>query len=189
MTEDVITTIESVAEGVRADEVSVVDVVVAHDADDSKAIVVALEDQGGEQQVVTQCEQSGVVESIAIGPQGAPGGVGYWLKAAVAIGGHRAIAVDQNGLAVYGDCRDIGQVKRVIGISLNAADEGGMVRVIREGEISEASWDWDSGKVIYLGENGVLTQSAPNVGFSLIVGFPVGAQKIIVSIGEPIILH
>jgi hypothetical protein len=129
-----------------------------------------------------------IVVSKDIGPPGSPGGVGFWVPVSRPISGHRVISIDENGEAVYADRMNLQCLKRIIGISVTAAVEGGQIKVIKDGEIEEPSWVWDITRLIYLGENGTLTQVLPQNGSIVVLGFPINSNTMIVDIGEPIIL-
>lgn len=151
-------------------------------------VMLATSGGGGPEQVATEPCPVLAIESREIGPQGAPGGVGIWLQAGEVIGGHRALTVDESGRAIYADHRTVDHGKRLVGISINAADTGGRVLAIRAGEMEEQSWSWDVEKPIYLGRHGRLVQETPEEGVSVILGFPTRADRMVVNIGEPIIL-
>jgi hypothetical protein len=51
----------------------------------------------------------------------------------------------------------------VIGISTTAGNTGETITIKTSGQITDASWNWTKG-AIYLGANGVLTQTAPTGG-------------------------
>jgi hypothetical protein len=155
--------------------------------EDHKIILVA--DDKPSDQVVTNCQEiREVIESIEQGPQGSPGGVGFWVTVSTPIGGHRVISIDENRQVIYADYRNWQYTKRIIGISVTASAAGGQIKVIKEGEIEEPSWMWDMTRLIFLGENGILTQELPEDGAVVVLGFPIDSNKMIVDIGEPIIL-
>ena len=56
------------------------------------------------------------------------------------------------------------------------------------GKMTEPSWNWDLDKFIYLGTNGLLTQTPPAAGFLLEMGWPINSTTILVDIKLPVLL-
>lgn len=147
--------------------------------------------------VVVQRPMERVVVSVGHagrpGGQGIPGpagGITAVFTATAAIGGHRVLTMTPAGELAYASADDLSAAGRIVGISLNAAAAGSEVSVQRSGEVSEPSWNLDTELPVYLGVNGLLTQTPPEspTVFSLIVGFPMTPTKLFVSIREPIYL-
>jgi hypothetical protein len=123
------------------------------------------------------------------GPSGPPGvGVSNTLVAQQALGGHRAvIAVGLNG-ADYANTLDEAHFGRVIGVTLGAADALAEVIVQTAGPLDETSWDWVPDTDIWLGYNGLLTQTPPRVAaFVQRVGFALTPTRIWVDLSEPVL--
>ena len=135
---------------------------------------------------------------ISEGIQGPPGpsvdGGGGGLAAyvaATALGGHRAVILDTAGHAAYADNADLTHLRRVIGITTGAADQGSAVTVVGNGTVNEPSWNWNVNLPVYLGSNGLLTQTvptAPGAKFLTVVGFPISNTSLFVNVREPFIL-
>lgn len=129
------------------------------------------------------------------GEQGIPGpagGTAYTLMSDVPLGGHRAIIPEVVGMdtfARYASNLDLTHANKVIGITVAASAADTPASIVRSGEVTEPSWNWTMNMPVYLGDNGLLTQTPPEAPalFSLIVGFPITATKLFVSIREPII--
>lgn len=105
------------------------------------------------------------------GPRGEPGEHGKSLAelpTRMPLSGHKAIAVDADGYAVYASHADAASVLSYVGMSLGAATNGTPLTVQAHGELIEPTWGWVPGQPIYIGLDGALTQSAPS-----------GAQRII----------
>ena len=127
------------------------------------------------------------------GADGAPGPPGESIEVGAIIActtemplsGHRFVVLD-NDMAVYADCLTENHAHRVIGMTTGASDDGN-VSVQTSGEHEEPTWSWTLGHPVFLGENGLMTQTAPTTGFSLIVGFPMTATKLFIKINQPII--
>jgi hypothetical protein len=124
------------------------------------------------------------------GERGPPGGTKVDAFAGASIGGHRVVILE-GGSASYATNENLQHGMKVLGLTENAAEPGGTLSVVRSGRLSEASWDFDVTKPVFLGVNGLLTQTAPtypSAAFSLIVGFPTSATEIFVSLREPLTL-
>ena len=120
------------------------------------------------------------------GPIGPTGGSALSVVAATALGGHRMVVLDGNGQAVYASNDQLSHFHKVLGMTLGAVNALEAVDVMRGGEVTEPSWNWLLGAPVFLSTNGLLTQTAPTSGFSLIVGFPVTTTKLFVSLREPV---
>lgn len=124
------------------------------------------------------------------GIQGLPGPAGATVvqyEAAIPIGGHRVVVLESS-LVVYADSSVAAHANKILGLSIGAVDAGGMASIQTGGEIEEPSWAWQPDFPIFLGINGLLTQTVPEAGFSLIVGFPITTTRIFINLREPLIL-
>lgn len=104
------------------------------------------------------------------GPPGPPGtteAVTYIRDASVPLSGHRALVLNDDNEFEYADPTTVGN--QPVFVSLNAASTGDPVTAVSEGFVIEATWNWSPGNV-YLGTNGVLTQTAPSSGLLVVVG-------------------
>ncbi|MES2488570.1 MAG: hypothetical protein V4607_02175 [Pseudomonadota bacterium] len=122
------------------------------------------------------------------GIQGIPGGTAGQILQAIAgvdLGGHRAIFIDE-GLAFYADA-DMASAERVAGITLGAAADSELANYQTAGEITEPSWNWNEGPV-FLGLNGLLTQTPPSTGAIIELGVALNATRLLVRIQRPIFL-
>jgi hypothetical protein len=104
------------------------------------------------------------------------------------IGGQRMVIGNADGTVSYADATNVGHLGKVLGMSDAAYLDGETVRVIREGLVEFVGWSFDVDLPIYLGINGLLTQSASATGFSQIVGFAESPTKLFVNLREPILL-
>jgi len=105
------------------------------------------------------------------GMDGATGAATIHRTAGEALGGHRVVAVNAIGQAVYASSNS---TLIPIGITLGAASAGADVAIQIAGEMKEPSWSWDVASPIFLGADGVLTQSPPGLGMLVFVGYPTG---------------
>lgn len=90
------------------------------------------------------------------------------------------------GKVVYASNDTINNAKGIAGLTLSSALNDQNVSVQIAGEISDNSWSWTEGD-IWLGADGVLTQTVPTSGIHVCVARAITATKIIVDI-EPLIL-
>lgn len=103
-----------------------------------------------------------------------------------AISGHRMVASDGTTGVQYAGSNFLDRIP--IGLTLNAAGVGDPLVIKMYGEVTEPSWSWDVALPVYMGEDGVLTQTPPDVGLLVIVGTPTATDKLFVSIEEIIFL-
>ncbi len=133
-----------------------------------------------------------IIESILTGPQGAPGSAGNSIvnyPASIIIGGHRIVILNDLEKVEYADSTILSHANRIVGMSTGAAVTDANVTIQTYGEISEPSWNWILNTPIWLGVNGLMTQTPPTVGFSLIIGFPISSTKMFINFHEPIFLN
>jgi len=132
-----------------------------------------------------------ICEVVNVGSSGStPERTAFTMIAETNLNGLRVVASSDNfiGQAVYADHNDISQSTKVLGITRGAVLAGNSVEVIDGGSINDPSWIWTDGP-IFLGANGLLTQTAPSVGFVMMVGKAVSATRISLNIDRPIILN
>ena len=126
----------------------------------------------------------------AQGPAGPSGGAALSVVADSSIGGHRVVVLKASGAPEYADNTNSSHTNKVLGITLNAGNSGDTISVVRSGEVVEPTWNWTLDLPVFLGTNGLLTQSAPAnpAVFSQVVGFPVDATTLFVTLREPLLL-
>lgn len=103
-------------------------------------------------------------------------GVVLSLVAGEALGGHRAVVVE-NGEVFYADKDTSPHSGQVIGVTVHAASIGEAIDVQYAGELEELSWTFNPGAV-YIGLNGVLTQTRPSSGWVMNIGTAISPTKI-----------
>lgn len=101
--------------------------------------------------------------------------------------GHHAVMVGSDGL-VYATNDDVSVISRYIGITTQSAIAGGTVNVTVSGKLAEPSWSWVIGQPIFLGVNGVITQTPPNTGVLWVLAIPVSEASVLFVKREPVIL-
>lgn len=104
------------------------------------------------------------VVALAPGSQGPPGPSGGSLVrvAGVNLSGHRLVVPRSDGEVIYADNATVAHTSLPIWLTLGAALAGGSVTVVALGEVIEPTWAWTPEGSIYLGANGVLTQTVPS---------------------------
>ena len=95
------------------------------------------------------------------GPQGIPGATQFDAIAATAVGGHRVVAWRSDGQIRYATNLTPADAWASVGVTTGAATAGAMVTVQPSGLLTEPSWAWTPLTPIYLGVNGLLTQTVP----------------------------
>lgn len=135
-----------------------------------------------------------VVAAGAQGPQGIQGVTGpagavtQTLVAGDVLGGHRWVVPDATGAVIYADQTTPTHANKVLGMTLGAALLGADIQIQSSGEHIEPSWTWTLDLPVFLGSNGLMTQTPPTTGFSQIVGFPITATKLMIGLREPLTL-
>jgi len=114
------------------------------------------------------------------------GGTSIWLPALRDLSGHRVVKAVFGG-ADYASSDNAADANTVVGLTVGAAAQGQPIKIQAEGEITEPSWNWVEGPV-FNGINGLLTQTEPSAGYSLIVGIAIDATTILILLKQPIIL-
>lgn len=109
-------------------------------------------------------------------------------QAAVAIGAFRAVAIDNNGDLIYADKDTLDHRNRILGITITAVSAGGTPVVVQFGHIDEITWSWTMNLPIYLGTNGLLTQTPPTSGILQQLGYPTSSIGMVVDQGLSILL-
>jgi hypothetical protein len=137
-----------------------------------------------------------VSESVQ-GPQGIPGVDGAdpsIVKVIVGapFSGHRMVMFDSAGVVAYATSKNALHARRVVGMTLNAASIGGELSIRLLGDIVEPTWSWNVNLPVWLGDNGVLTQTEPSKAagdaFSLVVGFAMTPTRVYLKTTEPVFL-
>jgi hypothetical protein len=85
---------------------------------------------------------------------------------------------------------NLDHIYRVVGLVMDPVITGQSVRVLRYGVLEYVYWDFSANlqATQYLGTTGNLLTVCPTEGFMLIVGMPVGNNKLFVNLSMPIVL-
>lgn len=105
------------------------------------------------------------------------------------IGAHRIVKLGDDGKVCYASCNEIGDVGRILGMSLNSADVGHTVRVLTFGRCEDSSFSFDVTKPIFLGLNGQIVQELPGEAvFIQRLGRVLKSSEILIDLDEPIVI-
>jgi len=91
--------------------------------------------------------------------------------------GDRVFKLDQTSNNVQG----------LLGISVTAAQEGGSIKIQRDGTIETPGWTWAEG-LVFLGMDGLLTQVVPTTGWEVVVGYAPSPTRLNLDFDEPVLL-
>ena len=119
-------------------------------------------------------------------PEPTAEGVEVILEAGAAVGGQRVVSADAAGAVRHADPADAASVLAVVGISANAADAAGKVRIRTGGKLVDPSWNWTPRAPVFCGTTGLLTQTVPTAGAVLQVGLATSPTMLVVRIGLPV---
>lgn len=103
--------------------------------------------------------------------------------AAIALGGQRAVYLSGTGLR-YATSADISTLD-VVGITVGAVNSGDLVTYRVSGVLTDPSFNFVPGP-IFLGANGLLTQTIPLTGGTAVLGVALSATSMSVRILQPI---
>jgi len=106
-----------------------------------------------------------------------------------AIGAHRIVKLGADGNLYHASCTSLDDVNKIVGVSLNAADAGKVVRVLMFGVCKDPSFNFDTDKPLFLGTNGQIVQDVPEEAlFIQRVGSVTGVHEILVELSEPVVI-
>ena len=103
------------------------------------------------------------------------------------LSGHRVVQLVGQALQTLSSS-DVGASGAAIGITEGAALVGSPARVRVRGILQEPSWNLVIGKPVFCGTNGLVTQTPPGSGFSLVVGVATDVNSIYIDVKQPYIL-
>lgn len=120
-------------------------------------------------------EVSGQGPQGPTGPPGSAGAVSY--RAATALSGHVAIALDSNGDAIAADPTNALHAN-VVGLTSNAAVLGDNVQVVSRGFVEHLGWTLTPGQPVFLGPSGSIVQTVPGgAAFTKVLGFALAPTR------------
>lgn len=103
------------------------------------------------------------------------------------LSGHRVVQLIGQSLQTLSSS-DVETSCAAIGITEGASSAGTPARVRVRGIMQEPSWSLTIGKPVFCGLNGLVTQTPPESGFSLVVGVATDVNSIYIDVKQPYIL-
>jgi hypothetical protein len=129
------------------------------------------------------------VAVAAPGPQGTPGAPGGTSAPRIAdgvLGGHRIVRSTGANSVGYASSDNPLHGDDTQGMTLGAAVDGGTVNVQRVGPVTFNGWSWSQGEPVFLGVDGLPTQTAPTSGFIQVIGHAEAPDTLYLQIEPPI---
>lgn len=109
--------------------------------------------------------------------------------AATNLGGNRVVFINSSDEAEYADNTVLTNTNIVLGLTTGAVSIGEIARIQTYGQMTEPTWSWTLEQPVFLGTNGLLTQTHPTApAFALVVGFPVTPTTLMIRFNNPIVL-
>ena len=96
----------------------------------------------------------------------------------------RVVYEDDVGIGILDPTNDA-HVHGLLGIAVTAGSETDEIRVQTSGTVDDLSWSWTPG-FVFVGADGVLTQTVPTTGWEIVVGYSPSATRINLTFDEPI---
>lgn len=146
-------------------------------------------DIGGQRRVVSVTRNH--LRVVHVGIQGPPGsassgGVITGI-AGEALGGHRMVTTDSTGKIIHASHATLAHAGRVIGMTTGAAANGATATIQIHGSITEGSWAWTPGSILFLAASGLVTATPPASGFVQVIGYAQSATTIYIQLHQPFI--
>lgn len=107
--------------------------------------------------------------------------------AAATLNGHRAVAALPDGTLVHADNLNPDHRDAVLGLIANATLINHEAIVSTFGSMVEPSWSWTPQRSLFLGTEGLITQTLPATGFLLVLGKAVSPTEIFIQLQTPIL--
>lgn len=103
---------------------------------------------------------------------------------------HRICALTSSGVLVHASATTLEHAYSVLGLTTGAALPGQRIRLLKEGNVTNETWNWLPGEPLFLGTDGMITQTPPTsatAAFMLTVGQVIMPDSIQVEIEDPLI--
>lgn len=78
------------------------------------------------------------------------------------------------------------QTASVAGITKTAGDIGGLIEIVQYGPLKDSFFGFANSEIISLGDNGVMTNSQPTMGYLTRLGRSINSDTILITIEQPI---
>lgn len=102
------------------------------------------------------------------------------------INGHRIVRID-DGVAHYANNSDVELPHSAVGMTIMSTLKDHETQIQVSGDITEPSWNFDSGKPVFLHMNGEISTNCPDTGYVQIIGTTITNNTISINIQQPII--
>lgn len=119
-------------------------------------------------------------------------GIGFVItaKAGTVINKSMAVYLDSNNKVQYASNLDVIKSRRTIGITNNYGNTDEDINIQTHGELNDNSFNFDIDNIIYLSDNGNITQTYnANAKVCLIIGFAINQTTIFIDIKNIIIIN
>lgn len=93
------------------------------------------------------------------------------------LGGHRAVFIGEDERAYYADASEATS-RLTVGITTSAANEDDEIAIQAVAVLEHLGWSWSGEEPVWLGAEGLLTQTPPTSGYIMQVGIPVGPTQL-----------
>lgn len=134
-----------------------------------------------------------ILEVAAPGPQGQRGPAGSALFdriASTTLSGHRVVRSTGANTCGYASAADPSHADDVLGLTTGAAMAQQVVTLVEGSAFTEPSWAWTPQEPVYLGLDGLLTQTPltaeEGAAFVLPMGFAQSPTTLFIRVGTPI---
>lgn len=121
------------------------------------------------------------------GPAGPMGGTPS-LPASTPLSGHMVVKIDGPTGVAYASNTVVTDAYKVVGMTNQAYGSGDVATILSSGLIEFGGWAWTPGNPVFLGVNGLPTQTLdPSATFTLMLGIALTPTSVYLSIQSPII--
>lgn len=115
------------------------------------------------------------------GEQGFSGNIDEY-RASSDIQEYRLLTTDNTGKVVYASSNNILNINKIVGMSRNSVGNGGLVQTTYYGKVRNPLWNLDTGKGVFLGLDGNITQDPFTGIFTQEIGFAISNIEIYINI-------
>lgn len=125
---------------------------------------------------------------VLAGRQGIAGPAGSALiigTAGESLSGHRMVTTNSSGEIIYASNLSSAHSGRVIGMTTGAAAMGATATVQTAGPITESSWAWTPGSLLWIGANGQVGGMPPVTGWVQAIGYAQTPTTIFLQLTQP----
>lgn len=138
------------------------------------------------------------IQVVTVGEPGPPGAQGIpgsgsaaeSYVTAAAIGGNRVVVTNASGLLEYATNTNTAHANQAVRLTTQAGALGDTITVLVSGRMTEPSWAWTPGGALYVGTNGLMTQTPPvsPAVFSKIIAVAETATRVLMLHEPPVML-